>query len=323
MIKPILPFFILLLSYIHTFAQKSGDTSASSRIKNDTSVTVGKKIITLTEVVLNNKLNVPGFINRIKNDSSFYKAFLNLHIVGYSAINDVRMLDKKGGSQATCFSKTKQLRENNCRRMQVVEEQAGGDYYTDGHQYNYYTAQMYASLFFTNGIICGEDNIVAGTEFSLSGKSGIEKHKEQLKMLFFNPGKKIKGLPFMSGKTAIYDDDMAEVYDMSIDMDDYNKTSCYIFKQTVKPGMEGKAVVDEMTTWFNDKTFEVVARNYSLSYDAGVYDFKVQMEVRMTHFGKYLVPSLIKYNGNWKAIFKKRERGVFTATLFDFNTSNR
>jgi hypothetical protein len=27
---------------------------------------------------------------------------------------------------------------------------------------------------------------------------------------------------------------------------------------------------------------------------------------------------LIRYNGNWKAIFKKRERGVFTATLFDF-----
>ena len=199
-----------------------------------------------------------------------------------------------------------------------MDEQTTGDYYDNDHQFNYYTAQMYASLFFTNDTICGEDNIIAGSEFSLEGKSGIEKHKEQLKMLFFNPGKRIKGLPFMSGKTAIYDDDMADVYDMSIDMDDYNKTSCYIFIQKVKPGQEGRAVVDEMTTWFNDKTFEVVARNYSLSYDAGVYDFKVQMEVQMTHFGTWLVPSLIRYNGNWKAIFKKRERGVFTATLFDF-----
>ena len=73
-----------------------------------------------------------------------------------------------------------------------------------------------------------------------------------------------------------------------------------------------------MTTWFDDVTYEVVARTYVLSYRAAVYDFKVKMEVEMTHFGKYLVPSLIRYNGNWKAIFKKRERGVFTATLFDF-----
>ncbi len=146
----------------------------------------------------------------------------------------------------------------------------------------------------------------------------MEKHKEQLKMLFFNPGKKIKGLPFMSNKTAIYDDDMADLYDMSIDMDFYNNTSCYIFKQKVKPGKEESVVVDEMTTWFNDSTFEVVARNYLLSYDAGVYDFKVNMEVQMSRFRDLTVPTLIRYNGNWKAIFKKRERGIFTATLFDF-----
>ena len=203
--------------------------------------------------------------------------------------------------------------------MEVLQESVTGDYYDGQQNPNYYTAQMYAALFFTKGNVCGEDNIVSGREFSTKGKSGIEKHKEQLKMLFFNPGKKISGLPFMSGKTAIYDDDIAEAYDMSLDMDVYNKTSCYIFKQKVKAGYEGKVVVDEMNTWFDDRTFEVVARNYSLSYDAGFYDFRVQMEVQMTHVGKYLVPQLIRYNGNWKAIFKKRERGVFTATLYDFS----
>jgi hypothetical protein len=284
----------------------------------DSTLLIGKKIITLSEVVLNNKLNVPAFIDRIKNDTTFYKAFRNLRILNYSAINDVRMMDKNNNTKASLLSKTKQLRDNNCRRMELIEEQSAGDFFTDDHRYNYYTAQMYASLFFTVDTVCGEDNIVAGSAFSTAGKSGLEKHKEQLKMLFFNPGKKIKGLPFIANKTAIYDDDMAEVYDMSVDMDEHNKTSCYIFKQTVKPGKEDNVVVDEITTWFDDKTFEVVARNYTLSYDAGVYDFKVQMEVEMTHSGKYLVPSLIRYVGNWKAIFKKRERGVFTATLFDF-----
>ena len=146
----------------------------------------------------------------------------------------------------------------------------------------------------------------------------MEKHKAQLKMLFFNPGKQINGLPFISGKTAIFDKDMEDKYDMSIDMEEHNKTNCYIFTIKVKEDKRSNVVIDEMTTWFNDKTFEIVARNYSLSYDAGVYDFDVQMQVELTKFGEYLVPSLIRYTGNWKAIFKKRERGIFTATLFDF-----
>ena len=177
---------------------------------------------------------------------------------------------------------------------------------------------MYASLFFTKDSICGENNIVAGFAFNAKEKSGMEKNKEQLKMLFFNPGKRISGLPFMSNKTAIYDDDIASRYDMRIDLEEYNNTSCYVFIQKVKPGYEGKVVLDEMITWFNDSTMEVVARKYALSYSAMVYKFKVNMEVQMTTFNGLTVPSLIRYVGDWKAITKKRERGVFTATLFDF-----
>jgi len=303
-----MPFFICLLVQSNAGAQQ----------KNDTTVIVGKKTITLSEVIVDNKLNIPTFIERIKNDSSFYKAFRNLRVLNFSAINDIRMNNSDGEAKATLHSKTKQLRNNTCRKMETTEEQVTGDFYDDNHHYNYYTAQMYASLFFTKDSVCGEDNIVAGKEFSTAGKSGMEKHKEQLKMLFFNPGKKINGLPFMSSKTAIFDDDVADKYDMSIDMDIYSNTNCYIFKQAVKPGYKSDVVVDEMTTWFDANTYEVLARNYSISYDAGFYDFKVQMEVVMTKYNTYLVPSLIRYTGNWKAIFKPRERGVFTATLFDF-----
>ena len=306
--KYFMPVFICLTIIIDADAQQ----------KKDSAVTVGKQNITLSEVVVDNKLNIPTFIARVKNDTSFYKAFRNLRILNFSAINDIRMNNSDGEAKATLHSKTKQLRSANCRRMETQEEQVTGDFYDDNHNYNYYTAQMYASLFFTVDSVCGEDNIVAGKEFSTAGKSGMEKHKEQLKMLFFNPGKKINGLPFMSSKTAIFDDDVADKYDMSIDMDIYSNTNCYIFKQAVKPGYKSDVVVDEMTTWFDANTYEVLARNYSISYDAGFYDFKVQMEVVMTKYNTYLVPSLIRYTGNWKAIFKPRERGVFTATLFDF-----
>jgi hypothetical protein len=46
------------------------------------------------------------------------------------------MLDKDGSSRASCFSKTKQVRENNCRRTETLEEQVTGDFYDDDHQYN-------------------------------------------------------------------------------------------------------------------------------------------------------------------------------------------
>ncbi|MBL0182752.1 MAG: hypothetical protein IPP96_10820 [Chitinophagaceae bacterium] len=306
--KYFMPAFFCFLYPLHLSAQE----------KNDSSVTVGKKAITLSEVVVNNKLNIPVFIERIKNDTSFYKAFRNLHILGFTAINDIRMNNSDGKIIAGLHSKTKQVRVNNCRKMETLEEQVTGNIYDEFRNFNYYTAQMYASLFFTKDSVCGETNIVTGTAFSTSGKSGMEKHKEQLKMLFFNPGKRINGLPFMSNKTAIYEDEMADYYDMSIDMGIYNNTNCYLFTQKVKPENKGSVVVDEMTTWFDSNTFDVLGRNYSLSYDAAVYDFKVTMEVVMTRYGEYTVPSLIRYNGNWKAIFKKRERGVFTATLFDF-----
>ena len=306
--KYFMPAFFCLLFTLHLSAQQ----------KNDSTISVGKKEITLSEVVVNNKLNIPAFINRIKNDTSFYKAFRNLRVLGFTSINDIRMNDGDGKIKAGLHSTSKQIRSNNCRSMLTMEEQVTGNMYDENREFNYYTAKMYASLFFTKDSICGEDNIVTGKEFSTAGKTGLEKNKEQLKMLFFNPGKRINGLPFISNKTAIYDDELADKYNMSIDIDMFKNTSCYIFTQKVKPENKNDVVIDEMVTWFNDQTFEVVARNYSLSYSAAVYDFKVQMQVELTKFGEYLVPSLIRYVGNWKAIFKPRERGVFTAILFDF-----
>lgn len=293
-------------------------TFSFAQNKNDTLVKVNENYITLSEIVVNSKLDVASFIERVKNDTTFYKAFKSLHIIGYTALNDIRMIDKNEKTEASLRSKTQQLRTGNCRKMRVIEQTTTGDIYDKNGNFNYYTAEMYAGLFFTKDSVCGEDNIVKGREFSTSGLSGMAKHKEQLKMLFFNPGGKISGLPFISGKTEIFDQSMAEKYDMNIDLRDFNNTSCYVFSIKVKDDKKNGVVIDEMTTWFNEKNFDIVARKYSLSYDAGVYDFNVEMETEMTKVGDLLVPSVLRYNGNWKAIFKKRERGIFTATLFDF-----
>ena len=280
------------------------------------------KMVNLSEVIIRTNLNVANFMKQVKEDTTFYKAFKNLRVLGFTSWNYIQMKDKKERTKASLQSKTKQIRKNGCRTMEVLDENTIGDFYDKSGNYNYYTAELYAGLFFTKGTVCGENNIVKGVDFRPKNSKGLAKHKEQLKMLFFNPGKKIPGIPFIGDKINIFDPDKAKYYNFHIDYGDYEGESCYIFSLEAKEKPNGKSrnsiVIDKMVTWFNVKTMEVMARNYDMSYDAGVYDFRIHVEVQMTKFGEYLVPRLLRYTGNWDVAFKKRERGLFTATLFDF-----
>ncbi len=286
----------------------------------DTSVIIDEHRFTLSEVVVRNHFDYKALINQIKEDTTFYKAFRNLHILGFTSYNDIKMLDKKGAVKASLFSKTRQNRGDGCRTMDVLEENSTGDFYDRNHKYNYMTPELYAGLFFTKGKVCGENNIVKGRNLQTSDKKGMEKHKEQLKMLFFNPGKKISGIPFIGDKLDLYDESAHKLYDYKLDIQEFHGTLSYVF--SILPKEENlkndRIVVDQMVTWFDIKTLEVLARNYSLSYKAGVYDFDVSMEVEMTKFNGLTVPKILRYKGDWDVIFKKREKALFTATLFDF-----
>lgn len=288
----------------------------------DSTINVGNKIVVLKEVIVRSDLNAAKFIQRVQDDSTFYKAFKNLRILGYTALNDIRMFGKKGKTLASLQSETRQSVTDGCRSMETFGEATTGNMYAKDGSFNYYTAEMYAGLFFTKDTVCGETNVVGNTSISHKGKSGIEKHKEQLKMLFFNPGRKIPGIPFIGDKIAIFDD-AADLYTFEIDMQDLKGEMCYVFRAAprsdLSPREKDKVVINEMTTWFNITNWEILARTYSLSYRAGVYDFDVNMHVELGHYGKLLVPTLMRYNGNWNVLFKKRERAVFTATLFDFH----
>ncbi|MFY8128425.1 MAG: hypothetical protein ACOVMM_08595 [Chitinophagaceae bacterium] len=287
----------------------------------DTTLKVNERVVTLPEVLVKNNFDYNSLLNQIKEDTTFYKAFRNLKVLNYSAYNNIQMLDKKNKLKASMYSKTKQVRNNGCRSMQVLEEKVTGDFYNNKKEFNYQTAEMYASLFFAKGTVCGENNIVAGKSFSTSNKKGIEKHKEQLKMLFFNPGRKIPGIPFIGNKIDLYDDNAKLKYDYKIDVVEFNGKLAYLFeikpKETLSDDEASDIVIDEMTTWFDKQTMEVLARNYTLSYKAGVYDFDVRMEVTMQKVKGLLVPQVLRYRGNWDVIFKKRENAIFTATIFD------
>lgn len=294
---------------------------SSAAKAQDTAINENGQQYTLSEAIVRNNFDYKEVLQRIKEDTSFYKAFKTLRTIGYSSYNHIEMKNKTGGLQASLDSKTRQNHIGDCRTMDVLEERITGDLRKGDGSYNYVTPSLYASLFFTKGQICGETNIVKGKKRTISG-SGIEKAKEQLKMLFFNPGKKIPGIPFIGNKLDLYDEAAHELYDYKLDYVEYHGQLVYVFEVKPKADLgffaKNDVVVDQMTTWFHPKTLEVLGRNYNLSYKAGVYDFDVSMEVEMTYFNGQLVPKILRYKGNWGVVLKKRERGLFTATLFDY-----
>jgi hypothetical protein len=288
----------------------------------DTTLNLANQSFTLTDAIVRNNFDYKAILEKIKRDTSFYKAFKTLRTIGYSSFNHIEMYDKNQRMEASLDSRTRQNRIGGCRTMDVIEEKTFGNLRDRKGEYNYVTPSLYASLFFTKGKICGETNIVKGKKRTIQG-SGIEKAKEQLKMLFFNPGEKIPGIPMIGNKLDLYDDNAHELYNYRLDYVDYHGKLAYVFEIKPKEDLgffaKDRVVVDQMITWFNPTTLEVLGRNYSLSYKAGVYDFNVQMEVEMTYTPNgLLVPKILRYKGDWDVVFKKRERGLFTATLFDF-----
>jgi hypothetical protein len=235
------------------------------------------------------------------------------------------MMDKKGRVDASLYSKTRQWASRGCRVTNVLEEKTTGDFYNRDGEYNYYTAELYASLFFSKDTICGQSNLIKDAQRSIKGKKGMEKHKEQLKMLFFNPGKDIPGIPLMGDKVKVFDRSHADLYDFAVDIQDYKGKSAYVFSLKIKDGLsffkKDNVVIDEMTTWFDYDSFEVLSRNYKMSYNAGVYKFNVAMDVEISKFGKLLYPSVIRYNGSWGVMVKGSERGVFTATVYGLSSN--
>src|SRR5688572_19364585 len=123
--KPVLS--VLIFFFLVKCSQAQQDSLDNERLA---------KMINLTEVVVRTDINVPKFIERVKNDTTFYKAFKNLHVLGFTSLNDIRILDKKGELLASVQSKTRQDRINGCRTMETISETTQGDFYDGDKNYN-------------------------------------------------------------------------------------------------------------------------------------------------------------------------------------------
>lgn len=294
--------YILLLVSVSAAAQ---DTS------------VFKYPISMDEVVISAKRegwDVAGFIKRVQNDTTFYKAFKSMRVTSYAATNDVRVYNKKGKVSASLYSLTKQRAWRGCRAMDVLQEKVTGNYYKKNKEYRYYTAELYAYLFFTEDTLCGQTDIVADAlNEKESGSMG--KHKYKLKQLIFNPGSKVAGIPMMGDKAAIFEPDVAKMYDFKLASEEYGGEECYVFKAIPKAQYKDDVVYNYLATWFRKTDYSIVARDYSLSYKTLAYDFDVHMKVRTQQVGGKLLPVRIEYDGNWHVFSQDRERVKFITTI--------
>ena len=100
-------------------------------LAQDTTVVYKNQSFQLSEVVVRNNFNISSFIDYVKNDTTFYKAFRNLHLLSFTSLNHIQLLDKKGNTAASLDSKTRQTYSNGCRTMQVLEEKTTGDFYNN------------------------------------------------------------------------------------------------------------------------------------------------------------------------------------------------
>ncbi len=259
--------------------------------------------------------NPSALIERMKQDTTFYKAFKSLRIHSYDMYNDIEVLNKNEDVVASLNSQTRQIYEKGCRRMQTLHETIKGDFLTRKKTYRYRTAELYAHLFFTQGKVCGGTNVV-GQSVNYKGTAHYE---EQLRRLMFNPGQRIQGIPGIGDNVAIFEYPTREHYRFYLKKEIGENDSVYIFTAMPKPEYEKEAIIRRLETRFRPTDWAIVSRHYQLHYRTLVYDFDVDMSVRIQSIGADRVPYWVQYTGNWHVFTQKREKVRFTAIFSDFH----
>ncbi len=285
------------------------------------------KSVTLDSIVIvavrTGGFNVEDFINIVRKDTTFYKSFKNLRYYGYNANADMTIFDKKGQTEAKLIRTATQQVKNGKRWMVISKDKVTGRMYDRKGEFRYMTAEMLDYIFFPRDTAIASNLI--GSPESIAGSGGrIHKYYDRLKLLMFNPGAELSGVPLIGNRFAIFDEELRPYYDYKIGAERYrNEVDCFTFTCNVKEELSesaaGHTVIRQLTTYFDRKTFEVVARNYRLLYSSIVFDFDVTMDVRLKPWNDTVVPEKVYYKGTWDIPFKSRERVEFSIRFADYH----
>lgn len=280
------------------------------------------KTITLDSVVniKAKRLNIETFIDAIINDTSFYQAFRNMKKYTFIAENRVFTYDKKNQVDGRIYRK---IRHNNDGpyKMEYLVKEDNGKVYKKNGKYQLYTVEMFDYIFMNAYNTDFVPNAAPST--GKGKKSTNEGYKDKLKTLIFNPGRPIKGIPFIGSKTEIFTANMRQNYDYTFHSGMYlDSIPVYRFKVSVKPDLskwtKDGIMIKELVTIFDKRNFEILGRYVDMKYSNMLFDFDVQMNIEMSYFDEVKLPTKITYQGNWDYPFKKEERASFLVLHKDY-----
>ncbi|MBL7944510.1 MAG: hypothetical protein JNN32_00500 [Flavobacteriales bacterium] len=266
--------------------------------------------VELDEVVITAQkdgFNVEAFIQQVMDDTTFHKAFLNTRYHPHRLRSVLKVRAKDEQETATLY-RTGHLHRNGDKvwlQLDTVHE--SGKLRHRDSTFRYLTAEMYDEVFFPKGEIIA-DNTVASRKLELHRGSKLDKYKSELKKFMFDPGSEIASVPFIGHKLALFNEDMAPLYDFKISADERNGHQCWVFSAEAKPEFrDGRTVIKKMDTWFDHVTNNVIARSYRIAHSSMILDFDITIRVENTIIDDALVPTLVDYDGDWDIPMKKRE----------------
>jgi len=262
------------------------------------------------------KLSVETFIRAVTTDTTFYAAFRKMKKFSFIAENRIYTYDKKNKVNGRIYRKIKH-NASGPNRMEYLVKQDTGQVFKKNGKYQLYTLEMFDYIFM---------NAYRTEESSLGGSSGgkNESYKDKLKTLIFNPGRPVKGIPFIGGKTEIFTANMRQYYDYSFQSATYlDSIPVYRFRVKVKDDLSNWTkdglMIKELVTIFDKRNFAILGRYVDMKYSNMLFDFDVHMNIEMSYFGENKLPTKITYQGNWNVPFKKEERASFLILHKDYH----
>ncbi len=286
--------------------------SKAQQIKRFNPDTIRTIVIDSLVNIHSHRLNAQDFIDAVMADTGFYRAFYNMKNYAFTAENRIYTYDKKNRVDGKIYRKLKHSNVNGKHKIEYIAKQDSGSLYKSNGKYQLYTVEMFDYIFMN------ANNSDFVKESDGSGKN--ETYKDKLKTLIFTPGRRVKGIPFVSSKTEIFSPDLRDYYYYRFSRGKYLDTiPVYIFRVMRKPSeADGDVIIKEMTTIFDMRNFEILGRYIDMKYSNFLFSFDVQMKIELNKFDGELLPTKITYQGTWDIPFHKTERASFLIVHKDY-----
>lgn len=270
--------------------------------------------ITLDSVVISavkKGLSIEDLIKVMQFDSTLYIAYNNLHFTDYQYIHDLSVLDKKGKTDAWKKEIVSQVYQDKCRKQNIDSFYVDGDFVNRKGNDKYYTVELFDNTLYSEKPICGEKRKTNWNEDVYGSK--LEGHLGSVKRVIFNPGTPVD-LPLIGKKFAIFEPQMQEFYNYSIERKMVEGEECFVFTVLAKPDYEDsrkEIIVRKLITAFRRSDFQIIQRDYHMEYQGALVKLDIAMDMKLKAVNDKFYPSQISYDGFFKVPTKKAERIQF------------